>query len=195
MTTNNFDDARLALAQARWEFETRLSLVTADTWDLPTPCDEWTVRDLTAHLIGGATMSRLLLNGASKDEAFEALFSLQIEGDPKVAFAEATDAQAAAFNEPGAADRLCHHPLRDVPGSEFIWMRVRDTLVHAWDLARAINADETLDGELIAVVWPMVEPIAPTLGASGMFGTGTSGSLDATASPQQRLLDALGRRP
>ena len=195
MTTNNFDDARAALAQARSEFETRLALVAANQWSLPTPCDEWTVRDLTAHLIGGATMSRLLLDGASKDEAFEALFALQIEGDPKVAFAEATDAQAAAFGEPGAADRVCHHPLRDVPGSEFIWMRVRDTLVHAWDLARAISVDETLDGELVAAVWPMVEPIAPMLGASGMFGTGISGDLDDTAPLQHRLLDALGRRP
>lgn len=195
MTAPDFNAARAALAQARHEFESRLDLVADDQWELPTPCDGWTVRDLTGHLIGGGRMSELLLGGADKDEAMQRLFALEITGDPKVAFREATDAQAAAFDAPGAADALCHHPLRDMPGSDFIWMRVRDTTAHAWDLARALGVDETLDADLVAVLWSQVEPIAPMLGASGMFGTGASGELSDDASPQDLLLDALGRRP
>ena len=195
MTNPDFDEARSALARARAEFETRLALVGDDDWDLPTPCEGWSVRDLTGHLVGGGRMSEMLLSGAEKDDALQRLFALEITGDPKDAFRDATDAQAAAFDAPGAGDALCHHPMRDMPGSEFIWMRIRDTTVHAWDLARALGADDTLDPELVATLWTQVEPLAPFLGASGMFGTGASGELSEAATTQQRLLDALGRRP
>ncbi len=140
-------------------------------------------------------MSELLLDGADKDEALGILFALKIEGDPKERFAEAVAAQAAAFDAPGASDQICHHPLRDMPGSEFIWLRVRDTAVHAWDLATALGVDATLDRTLVERIWTQVEPVAPLLGASGMFGTGASGEMPADASVQHRLLDALGRRP
>ncbi len=195
MTSTDFASARLALGQARNEFESRLDLVSDDQWNLATPCEEWTVRDLVAHLIGGAKMSGLLLGGAEKDEALRVLFALTIDGDAKTAFRESSDAQAAAFEAPGAADAMCHHPSRDMPGSDFIWLRIRDTVVHAWDLARAIGGDETLDADLVATIWSQVEPLAPLLGASGMFGTGGSGNLADGAPLQLRLLDALGRRP
>ena len=195
MTPTDFAEARDALAKARTEFESRLALVTDDHWDLPTPCEGWSVRDLTAHLVGGGKMSELLLGGAQAEEALNALFALTIDGDPKAAFRASTDAQAAAFEAPGAADAICHHPLRDMAGSDFIWLRVRDTAVHAWDLARAIGADEALDTDLVATLWTHVQPVAPLLGSSGMFGTGASGDLDESAPLQLRLLDALGRRP
>ena len=195
MITPDYASARIALTVARAEFESRLAAVGDEQWDLDTPCDGWSVRDLTAHLIGGATMSGILLTGASKDEALTALFALTIEGDPKAAFQQAADAQAAAFETPGAADALCHHPMRDMPGSDFIWLRIRDTTAHAWDLARALGGDETLDADLVATLWAQVEPAAAALGASGMFGTGASGDLDESAPVQRRLLDALGRRP
>jgi hypothetical protein len=85
--------------------------------------------------------------------------------------------------------------MRDMPASQFIWMRVRDTAVHTWDLARSIGADERLDDDLMATIWSQVEPVAPLLAVSGMFGSGASGELTDDASMQARVLDALGRRP
>lgn len=193
--TIDFAAAQLALSNACDGFGSRLELVGPDEWDLPTPCDGWTVRDLTGHLIGGARMSAMLLAGAEKDDALRQLFALDVTGDPKVGFQEATAAQLVAFSAPGAADAVCHHPMRDMPGSDFIWMRVRDSLIHTWDLARAIGADETLDPDLVAMVWPQVEPLASPLAASGMFGSGASENLDESATLQHRLLDTLGRRP
>jgi hypothetical protein len=37
--------------------------------------------------------------------------------------------------------------------------------------------------------------MAPMLGSIGMFGEGPSGSVDATADIQTRVLDISGRRP
>ena len=195
MTAPSFDDARAALALAISGVEARLALVSEHDWQRPTPCEGWTVADLVKHLVGGGVMSEMLLDGASKEDALAALFDLTIDGDLRVAFAESRDRQAAAFARPGAADAICHHPSRDMPGADFIWMRVRDTTIHTWDLARAIGADETLDPSLVGAIWAAVEPAAPMLAASGMFGTGASGDLPADAPTQARMLDALGRRP
>ena len=195
MAQPSFADARQSLDVAITEFQRRLDAVTESDWERPTPCDGWTVRDLVGHLVGGCHMSELLLGGADRDEAMTALFALKIEGDPKARFAEGAVAQAAAFGAPGAADRICHHPMRDMPGSDFIWLRVRDTAAHAWDLATALDIDGDLDGDLVEELWAQVEPVAPLLGASGMFGDGASGELPPDATTQHRLLDALGRRP
>jgi uncharacterized protein (TIGR03086 family) len=195
MENDSFTDAQAALALAVSGFEARLELVTDADWTRPTPCDGWTVADLVKHLIGGGLMSEMLLNRASRDDALSALFNLNLDGDLRAAFADACARQTAVFARPGAATIVCHHPMRDMPASDFIWLRVRDTAVHTWDLARAIGADETLDEGLVNTIWSHVEPVAPMLGASGMFGGGASGNLTDEASTQDRLLDALGRRP
>lgn len=190
-----FTDAQAALSLAVSGFEARLELVSDDDWARPTPCEGWTVADLVKHLIGGGIMSELLLDGASKEEAMAALFNLDLDGDLRAAFNDARDRQAAVLARPGAAGTLCHHPMRDMPASDFIWLRVRDTTVHTWDLARAIGADEILDQGLVATIWSHVEPVSPMLASSGMFGTGASGYIADDASAQDRVLDALGRRP
>jgi uncharacterized protein (TIGR03086 family) len=82
-----------------------------------------------------------------------------------------------------------------MPGAQVLRFRLSDLLVHQWDLARAIGADETLDPQLVDEVWAGVAPLIPMMANSGVFGTGPSGSLDDEATPQQRLLDAMGRRP
>jgi uncharacterized protein (TIGR03086 family) len=190
-----FQRARVALATAVAGFRERLVLVSDEEWDAPTPCSEWAVRDLVAHLVGGGRMSELLLDGASAEEAFNALFSLALQGDLLAEFDTACRRQADAFARDGAAEATCHHPLRDMPGSQFIWLRVRDTLVHTWDLARSIGADENLEEGLVDMVWEQVAPLSAMMATSGMFGEGASPTLPADASTQHRLLDALGRRP
>lgn len=190
-----YADARQSLDSAIGGFRERLGLVDEADWGRPTPCEGWTVSDLVKHLIGGGIMTELLLDGSSADEAFTALFDLDLDGDLRAEFERSAARQHDAFERPGAANTIVHHPLRDMPASDFIWMRVRDTLVHTWDLARAIDADPNLDPDLVATVWAQVEPLAPLLAGSGMFGGGASGSLPEDASIQDRLLDALGRRP
>jgi hypothetical protein len=70
-----------------------------------------------------------------------------------------------------------------------------DALLHAWDLARAISADEHLAPELVHEVWAGMSPMAGFIGKSGFFGSGPSGEVGEDAAPQDRLFDLSGRRP
>lgn len=184
-----------ALRTASDEFGRRLRQVGAEAWDAPTPCDGWTVRELVAHVIGGNRMGALLLAGGTRDEAIAALAGADLPDDPAAAFEAGAAAQLAAFEEPGALDRVCAHPMGDLPGAEILGFRIGDLTVHAWDLARALGVDEALDAALVALVWERLEPMAPVLGSIGVFGEGQSGQVGADAPVQARVLDAMGRRP
>ena len=46
-------------------------------------------------------------------------------------------------------DRIVHLSFGDFPGWEYTLQLFADHLIHAWDLARAIGADERLDAGLV----------------------------------------------
>jgi len=184
-----------ALAAASAEFARRLRDVGPADWDRPTPCAEWTIRDLVQHQIVGQQMTVALLGGSSRDEALEIAMTAEFPADPVAAYDDGTAAQAAAFAVDGVLERIIPHPAGDFPGAVVLNFRIGDATMHAWDLARAIGADETLNAELVAHVWEGIQPMVPIMGASGRFGDGPSGSVGVDADPQLLLLDATGRRP
>lgn len=184
-----------ALSRASDEFERRLRGIDTDQWDRSTPCEGWTVRDLVRHVVAGNRMAVLLLRGGERDEVIEHVKAFVVTDPVDEAFARSAEEQAAAFKEPGAFDRTCHHPAGDIPGVRLLGFRVGDLTVHAWDLARALGADEQLDPELVDMVWESMAPMAPFISQTGFFGEGPTGALDDTAPPQVRLLDLGGRRP
>jgi len=184
-----------ALKTAHREAGKRVQMVTSDQWDIVTPCDDWTVRQLVLHMVAGCMMSVAMLSGTAWDRSVADTFD---RDGPAVVAAwerEAT-AEEAAFSEPGALDRTVDHPaIGEISARQFIGMRTADALLHAWDLARAISGDETLDGELVARVWAAMEPMGSFIGTTGYFGQGPSGDVDEAAPLQTRLLDLSGRRP
>jgi uncharacterized protein (TIGR03086 family) len=182
-----------ALDRAAQGFAARLAQVGDDQWDGPTPCAEWTVRDLVAHAVGGCLVAPHLLAGKTLDEARAAVSPP--EGDLGDAFGPAAAGQAAAFAAPGALEAIVHHPAGDMPGADYLGLRISDLAIHTWDLARAIGADEALDPELVATAYERMAPRAPYLGQSGYFGTGSSGEVGEDRPLQDRLLDMAGRRP
>ena len=185
-----------ALALARSEFARRLRLVTADDWQRPTPCADWTVRDLVVHVVGGDRMSAALVRGATREEATAVRRTIDLGDDAVAAFDAEADTLAAAFAGPGAFERNCPHPSGvDMPGARLLGFRIGDYTLHGWDLARAIGADEKLDEALVHAVWDALGPMSGVIGSSGVFGAGPSGQIADDAPLQQRLLDLTGRRP
>lgn len=154
------------------------------------------MRTLAQHVVGANRMTVKLLAGAPADEAVMAMVGDAVLGDdPVAAFVESADAQEAAFRQPGAFEATCHHAIGDIPGEMLFGFRVTDFTLHAWDLARAIGADEEIDSELVALLWERMEPMGPALGTTGLFGAGPSGAAGEDAALQHRLLDLSGRRP
>ncbi len=184
-----------SLDRCHVEVRRRLELVGPGQWDLPTPCGDWSVKDLVQHMTVGATMSRQILDGEpwTRDEVVK---EVSLAPDLKAEWEWRTAGERAGFAAPGALDRMVAHPVMgDIPCTQFLGMRVGDALIHAWDLARAIDADSRFPADLVAEVWANMSTMAGFIGRSGFFGSGPSGQVGDEAPLQTRLLDLSGRRP
>ena len=179
-----------ALDAAAEEFRQRLVLVGPSDWARSTPCPDWDVRYLAAHVVGGNRFAVLILGGTSASDASDEVMSApQLADDAVSAWATTSAAQMAAFCADRALERRVDHPLGDITGREFLEFRVFDITLHAWDLARALGADEQIGPELVDAVLAIVESGPPGMG----FGISALGIAAVGSPPQVRLLDLTGR--
>lgn len=183
------------LRSAVAEFARRVGVIAEGQWGLPTPCEDWAVRDLVEHVIGGNRLAVALLDGATSEQVVTRLRSREPTDNPGDEVRRTAATMLSAFSQSGALERICDHPADRITGRAFAVYRVGDIVVHAWDLARAIGADEALDGDVVEAALDVYVPWVASLHIQDTFGPGPSGSMSADASRQLRLLDALGRRP
>ena len=186
-----------ALSRSRQEFEDRLRQIGDDQWNLSTPCTECSVGDLVNHVLLGTRMSAQLLGGDSREDVVSRLGDdlVRDSADPVGDFVALADQMHDRFAGPEGLDGTVDHPMGVIPRALFIGFRVGDYGAHAWDLARAIGADEQIDAELVSFIWDDIQPMAPGLAKTGLFGDGSSGNVGDDAPLQVRWLDVIGRRP
>ena len=158
--------------------------VRPDQRAVPTPCAEWDVDALIAHMVDGPDY---LLGALGLDPQA----SRPQEGAYRARVVRCVD----ALRVPGALDGRCTSP------AGFEWSiaeatagTAMDQLVHTWDLAVAIGGNRRLDPELVEAIDAMFLPQMPEIGrAAGIVGPEVP--VPDGASPQDRLLGAMGRRP
>jgi len=186
-----------ALDQSIAEFQSRLDRVTDEHWDLPTPCVEWSVRDLVNHMFLGTRMGVQLLAGGARDDVLAGLGDDLLSGSDSISadFATLAGQMRDGFAAPAGLEGTVDHPMGEIPRTMFIGFRILDDTAHGWDLARAIGADEEMNADLISFLWNDIQPMAGNLGELGIFGKSASGDVGEDAPLQQRWLDLLGRRP
>ena len=190
MTTPN-DLSELLVAND--EFARRLRLVGPGDWARPTPCSEWDVRALVNHVVGGNIRYQLLLQGAPTEQVEMTRGVDHLGDDALASFVTTANGVVACFAEDGALERIAHHVTGDRSGRELLSMRILDASIHAWDLARAIGADETLDGDVVALLLGYTAEM--DLGPHQHSFAQAQAEAAPDASPQDQLLLRLGRHP
>jgi uncharacterized protein (TIGR03086 family) len=174
-------------------FEARLRTIREGQWTSPTPCTEWNVRQLVNHVVWGNRLNHILLT--DPEAAAERRRNREADllgADPLAAFTESSRLCAQAFREHPDAQLV--YPMGPIPADRALTIRAGDLLVHTWDLARAIGADETLDPDLVA--WAeqhLIEALAGLAEIPGVFAPPVGDA--PAASAQDRLLRRLGRTP
>ena len=85
-------------------------------------------------------------------------------------------------------------PMNGMPKHQGMGLGTADVLLHGWDLARAIGADETLPAAAVeAVHMGLARVPEPMLRSPGMFGPEIEVADDASA--QDKMLAFAGRQP
>jgi uncharacterized protein (TIGR03086 family) len=187
--------------QACAGFGVVLGAVQSGQWAAPTPCPDWDVRQLVNHVTRGNLNYRDLVRGGSAAEFLRRRDADALGTDPGRAFASSVRLCAAAFAAPGALDRVVDYPLGPLPGRRALAVRTADTVVHTWDLARAVGADETLDAGLVGWLDEHREqvyadlPETPADAASTHRFFGPAVAAVAGENAQDRVLRWMGRTP
>jgi len=182
-------------------FTRRLRSVAGGQWAAQTPCADWDVRALVNHVAQANLNYVRLLAGATAAEFLHWRDADALGDDPMGAFGASVRDCADAYAAPGALDQVVDHPSGTLSGRQALGVRIADTLIHTWDLARGVGADETLDPDLVTwldanigeVYAGMAEtPVAPN--TTHRFYAAPAGDLPAGASTQDRLLHLFGRQ-
>src|SRR5262245_23737496 len=120
-----------------------LENVKTDQLDDPTPCQSWKVRDLIGHILGGAEGFAASMNaGEAADGQGQTDYT---QGDMVAAYDAGAAATVAAFNAPGAQEKIVKLPFGEFPGAMFMGLATSDTFTHGWDLAKATGQSTDLD--------------------------------------------------
>jgi uncharacterized protein (TIGR03086 family) len=170
--------------------------IEPDQLDNPSPCTEWTVRDVLNHITGGATMFGLCVrDGDVPDETLGALMTGDNLGtDYKGAWTRAADDAEASFAIPGAMDRIVKLPFGEMPAGMALNIAIFDVTTHAWDLAKATGQSTELDPEVAGIAYQVAQTmLSDDLRAAGMFGQPVAVSEDAPMA--DRLAGLAGRTP
>ena len=133
-----------------------VAAVTEEQWELPTPCSDWTVRQLVNHVVGGNRLFTRVLGGEPlppRDQLGRRAGEDQLGADPSDAYATSAADLLTALRAPGALEGTYTVPAATLPGPAIVHLRTVETLVHGWDLARAMDRpapfpEELAEGEL-----------------------------------------------
>jgi uncharacterized protein (TIGR03086 family) len=175
------------------EFGRRVRDVGFAQWHLPTPNEAWNVRDLVQHLVSEELWAPPLLAGATLEEVGDRFEGDLLGDDPKGAWEAAARAAVAALPDDFDLSRSVHVSFGQIPAAEYVGQLTSDHTIHAWDLARAIGADEHLDPELVDFIYTALEPDVEQWRVAGVFGPAVE--VPPGASRQAQLLALTGRRP
>ena len=183
-------------------FARRLGAVRADQWRLRTPCTDWNVRQLVNHMTRGNLGYVALARGGSAAEFLAHRDADALGADPVGAYARSVRECLAAFRAPDALMRAVDYPLGRLPGAQALAVRSADTLIHTWDLARAVGGDERLDPALVGWADDRLDDIYAGLAETPVAAETTHrffAAPDPTAPPptsrQHALLHRFGRTP
>ena len=157
-----------------------------------TPCADFDVGTLVAHLIGG--LRALADVGEGKPFRFDA--------DPDVtkepasdAYRKAADRFVSAFRQPGVLERDFKMPWGYTTGRQLVGFELLEVVVHGWDISRSLTARPVrFDDDLVeATLTSARQWVDDSVRTPQMFGLEVSAPPDAPAI--DRLVAFLGRHP
>lgn len=199
MTDTTITEAAVAEIAQRYRrradvFDATVAAVGADDWGRPSPCAEWSARDVVRHVVD---MHHVMLRPYDR----EAAAAPTVDDDPLAAFRAARAEVEAILGDPGMATRTTASPAGTMAGADMVdQVASADLVIHRWDLARATGQDDTIDPAELERMWPAFQQIPDVMRVPGAFGPGVTVfgpvvDVPAHASLQDRALGLVGRDP
>jgi uncharacterized protein (TIGR03086 family) len=160
------------------DFDARVQAAPAEAWDNQSPCADWKARDVVVHV-------------GNNFRHFAGMEPVSADGDVVAEWNASRDA-IEGLVDTGDLSRVVDGPFGPMPVDQLLdRILATDTLVHTWDLARAVGGDERLDAEAVAGSYSGLKPMDAMLRGGTRFGDKLEPP--AGADEQTEFLMFLGR--
>ncbi|MEQ4205568.1 TIGR03086 family metal-binding protein [Actinopolymorpha sp. B9G3] len=174
-----------------------VSRLTHDDLSRPTPCADWNLGDLLAHMIVQNHGFAAAAEGGGADPAIWKVGPLG--ADPMADHTAATEHVMTAFAADGVLDQpffLAELTDQPLPATQAISFHFVDCVVHGWDVARSVGQPWKLDADLLHAALPVAEAV-PDSDFRTLPGASFRPRLPSTPAddPLDRILRLLGRSP
>lgn len=172
--------------------------VRPDQLALPTPCAEWDLGQLLAHMTGQNHGFAAAARGERQDESV--FLPHPVDADPAGLHAAGAADLAAAFAEDGMLERdvwLVEIKAGPVfPGSAAVSFHLVDSVAHAWDVAEALGLPVAFDHDVLQVTLAIARRVPD---GQVRLEPGTAFAPSLAAEPRAgalgEILALLGRTP
>ena len=183
MTQPSVEDLRRAFAAVG----ALISDIGQDMCGSPTPCSEWSVRDVVEHLVAMNLVFTALLEGGPTPERG----TDRLGDNPAGAYQASAATLVKAFGWPGVMERSFPGVLGTATGAERLQIRLYDLLAHGWDLAQATGNAADLPVDLAPAALAFVHDQLSTQPRTGRFAEPQP--VSDTAPAIDKLAAVLGR--
>jgi uncharacterized protein (TIGR03086 family) len=139
--------------------------IAADQWTAPTPCTDWSVRDVVDHLVG----MNLVFVAMFEESPMPARGADRLGADPAGAYRRSAAALQAAAARPGVLERSQATALGVATGADRLRWRIVDLLAHGWDLVQATGVAADVPDDLVEQALAFARAQLPGQPRAGRF--------------------------
>ncbi|MGH3587249.1 MAG: TIGR03086 family metal-binding protein [Pseudonocardia sp.] len=184
-------------------FASYLSEVTPGDLAFATPCEGWDVSDLYRHMLVENVHFGLAVTG-DHDAPDELIHTMTAPASESRAHSdgalEARYRRSASFMEEAFASATDPHQMREVAGAsgyrtihDLYEMQLCDTVIHTWDLTRAIGFTYEADSEVADTVLRLLEALPDAARGGGEAFGPVRSSVNQDHSVLERIILLSGR--
>lgn len=130
----------------------RVNAVGPDRWGDPTPCTDWTVRDLVGHVVSEDLWTVPLMQGQTIAEVGDRFAGDVLGEDPVATALDAAKQAVSVVGDRLPAGEKVHLSYGDEEPAEYVRQLAADHLIHSWDLAAATGGNTHLEPQLVTEV-------------------------------------------
>jgi uncharacterized protein (TIGR03086 family) len=136
-----------------------------DQWAAPTPCTEWSVRDVVGHLVGmNLVLVAMFEEGPMPERGVD-----RLGADPAGAFLRSAAALQAAAAHPGVLEQSQATRIGSAIGADRLQWRMVDLLAHGWDLEQATALAADLPSDVAEQALTFAQAQLPSQPRAGRF--------------------------
>lgn len=171
---------------------TLVEATTPDQLGNPTPCTEWTVRDLLGHMV--AVLGRLRVMGQGGNPfGVQAMLDGVADDEWDARFADALAGFDEVWSDDAVMGRDVQAPFGTMPGGQILGGYIFEYLVHGWDLAQATGQDSEADTDLAERTLAIARMVMPEQARGEGVPFGAPVEPRPGAKPTEQLANWLGR--